>query len=465
MKLSKLVKGLNVTIKGSKDVEVLALSNDSRKTQPGSLFFAKKGHNVDGANFIPQALKAGAVAIVTDLYDPFIKCTQIITKDVVALEPIIASRFFSDPSKELFCVGITGTKGKTTTSYLVKHLLDHLGISSGLIGTNEIIISDKKVPSNATTIDVISNHKFLKEMLSRGQKGAVMEVSSHGLDQNRVDEIDFSCAIFTNLYPDHLDYHKNFEEYFLAKQKLLKKSRCHILNADTVWDRFDGIKYGIEKGDIQAKNIEFTDRDTHFLVDGVSFSSKLIGKHNVYNMLAAISLGVHLGKGLKEISAILQTFESVSGRLERFGNVFVDFAHTGEALENVLLTLRQVCSGKIITVFGCGGNRDPQRRFNMAKSCEKYSDISIVTTDNPRTEDPKKIIQEILDGFETAPIVIEDRKEAIFKAIELAKEKDFVLIAGKGHEKVQIFGHQTFAFDDLEVAKDALQKQSISVIV
>jgi UDP-N-acetylmuramoyl-L-alanyl-D-glutamate--2,6-diaminopimelate ligase len=459
MKLKSLVKDLDVTVKGSKEVAITGVSSDSRTVAPGNLFIAKRGGTYDGTQFIRQAIGAGAVAIATDIYDPFLEKTQIIHPDVSAVEAKLAARYYGSPSKDLFVVGVTGTKGKTTTTYLIKHLLDALDTPSGLIGTVETIVAHTRLFSKLTTHDVISNQKWLKEMVLKGCKGAVLEVSSHGLDQGRVEEIDFDLAVFTNLYPDHLDYHKTVEEYAAAKRKLFLKAKKCILNADSPWADFmgKGLNFGIEKGELRAANIAFSSIGTDFIIDGCKFHIPLIGRFNVYNALAAIAVGLQKGAKLEQISDILSQFGSVPARLERIGNVFVDFAHTGDALENVLQTLKEIATGRVIVVFGCGGDRDPQRRKGMGSAADKWADISIVTSDNPRTEDPHEIAKQITAAFRNPPLVELDRKRAIELALSMAKPNDLVLIAGKGHERVQIFAHQTIPFDDTAIVKEILR--------
>lgn len=466
MKLKTLLKDLQVQIKGSREKEITGLSSDSRTVSPGNLFIAKKGLSKDGAQFIPQALSGGASAILTDIYDPFLDCPQIIHPEPEKLEAILACRYYGEPSHKLYVVGVTGTKGKTTTTYLIKHLFDRLGLPAGLMGTVETRIGETHFPSQLTTHDPISNQKWLKEMVQKKCKAAIMEVSSHGLDQGRVDQIEFAQGIFTNLTADHLDYHHTIEEYAKAKRKLFERSKLSILNADSPWSSFmgSGITYGIEKGDVRAEKISFTSLGTEFRVDGCHFLTPLIGKFNVYNALAAITSALQTGAKLASIRDHLAQFGSVPARLERIGNVFVDFAHTGEALENVLQTLKEIAEGKIIVVFGCGGNRDPQRRKNMARIADRLADISIVTNDNPRKEDPQEILRQILSGFEKMPLIELDRRKAIEKAIDLASPKDLILIAGKGHERVQIFAHQTIPFDDVAIVKEILQsKNSVQV--
>lgn len=482
VKLKQLVSRIpDLKIKGSKEVEITGLSADSKTVAPGNLFIAKKGAVRDGAEFIPQAVLAGAVAILAPFYDPFLKVTQLIHEKPEKLEAKLAARYYQEPSKELWIAGITGTKGKTTTSYLIHHLLNSLKRTAGLVGTVETIVGAKRFPSAFTTHDVIRNQKLLREMIAAGEKAAVLEVSSHGLDQGRVEEIDFDLAIFTNLYPDHLDYHKTIEEYAAAKKKLFSQARARIFNADSSYTPYmkgdlDGMTYGVGgEADLRAFDIDLSGK-TSFQVEYCGkrerFSTSLMGRFNIYNLLASISAGLHLGADLPTLAAIFSETPHIPGRLQQVENtlgfrVFVDFAHSGESLENVLSTLREIAKKRLIVVFGCGGGRDPARREGMAAAAEKWADLAVVTTDNSRHEDPNEITRQILSAFNNREkaILELDRKKAIEISIELAKEGDIVLIAGKGHERVQIFGSQSVPFDDCLIAKEALQNRSSSAIL
>lgn len=459
MKLKSLVNGLNVVIKGSKEIAITGISSDSRTVSPGNLFIAKRGGTFDGTQFIAQAIRAGAVAIVTDIYDPFLEAVQIIHPNPASIEAKLAAHYYGKPSEKLFVVGVTGTKGKTTSTYLIKHLLE----PCGLIGTVETVVGANRFFSPLTTQDAIANQKLLKEMILNGCKAVALEVSSHGLEQGRVDEVGFDLGVFTNLYPDHLDYHKTMDAYAAAKKKLFEKAEKAIVNADSYWGQFPGLSFGIEKGDIRATDLQFTSGGTQFSIDGCRFASPLIGRFNVYNALGAIAAALASGMKLEKISDLLSKFPGVPARLQRIGNAFIDFAHTGEALSNVLQTLREIAKGRVIVVFGCGGNRDPQRRTGMAQAAEKWADISIITTDNPRGEDPNEIARQIVAAFRRPPIVELDRKKAIQMAIRMANPDDLILIAGKGHERVQIFGTQTIPFDDAEEVLQILNNSAIVV--
>ncbi len=480
MKLKALIRNLILTVKGSKEIEITGLSSDSKTVAPGNLFIAKRGEKVDGAQFIPHAVRAGAVALVTDLYDPSYSMTQLIVDCPEEWEAKLASRFYGSPSKELFVVGTTGTKGKTTSAYLIYHLL---GKTTGLIGTVETIIGTERRASHLTTHFPIQNQKLLREMVSKGCDAVSLEVSSHGLEQNRVGEIEFDVALFTNLFLDHLDYHKTMDAYRVAKRRLFhmldessKKNKRALLNADSSDCSFmrEGLQtpcwtFGIDQdADIRASDLRFDEQGTSFVVafngKKTPFFIPLMGRFNVYNALGAIGVGLHRGLSLEQIAESLRGFQAAPGRLEQVRNdkgiqVFVDFAHNGEALENVLKTLREVAKKKIYCVFGCGGNREPTRRTEMGKAADSLADVSIVTTDNPRQEDPSAIIQQILSSYrKPEQVIVEpDRKAAIYRAIELAQAGDIVLIAGKGHEKTQIFAHQTIPFDDVAIANEALK--------
>ncbi len=456
MKLKALLRGLDVEVKGSREIDLTGVTSDSRTLGPGNLFIAKRGQTHDGTQFIPQAIEAGAAAVATDMYDPFLDKPQIIHPDVGSLEAQLAARYYGRPSKELFVVGVTGTKGKTTTSYLIRHFLD--GKQAGLIGTVETIVGRNRFSSTHTTHDVATNQKWLREMVANGCQAAVLEVSSHGLAQGRLDEIEFNLAVFTNLYPDHLDYHRTMEEYARAKKRLFERAKNAVLNADSEWASYmgTGLTFGIEQGELRAEEIAMGADGTEFTIRGVKFVSPLIGRFNVYNVLGAVAAALQTGATLEQLRDRLLSFPGVPARLERVGNVFIDFAHTGEALENVLKTLREIGKGRVIAVFGCGGNRDPGRRTGMARAADQWADISIVTSDNPRQEDPNEIARQIIAGFQKPPFVELDRKKAIQWAISLARPEDLVLIAGKGHEKVQIFASHQVPFDDVAVAKEAL---------
>jgi UDP-N-acetylmuramoyl-L-alanyl-D-glutamate--2,6-diaminopimelate ligase len=488
MKLKKLIQGIDFScVKGSKEIDISGICSDSRRVSVNNLFIAKRGCDFDGNQYIPQAIESGASAVLTDHYNPFFsKITQLIHPQINPIEALLADRFYGHPSGDLAIFGVTGTNGKTTTTYLIKHLFDAMQYPCGLIGTVETIVGDRRSFSSSTTHGVIQNHKLLREMVNAQSSAVAFEVSSHGLMQNRVDQIDFDAALLTNLTPDHLDYHRTMPEYAAAKQKLFqmlsqspKKKRTAIANSDNPWTLkiLDGctaprLLFGCnETADVRAEKIEFLASGTRFIVrtrdQSCLFTTTLIGRFNVYNVLGAICVGLHAGFSLPDIAQALANFQTVPGRLERVINtrsihVFVDYAHTGDALDNVLMTLGEIDHGKIITVFGAGGDRDPGRRPGLAQAAQKGSDISIVTSDNPRQEDPQEIARQILAGFSDLNNVhVElDRQKAIELAISIAHPEDIVLIAGKGHERTQIFAHHSVPFDDRLIASAMLAKGS-----
>ncbi|MBS0603866.1 MAG: UDP-N-acetylmuramoyl-L-alanyl-D-glutamate--2,6-diaminopimelate ligase [Verrucomicrobia bacterium] len=488
MKIKKLLRNIPVqAIKGNKDVEITGIASNSKLVAPGNLFIAKKGLTVDGARYIPDAVAAGASALLTDLYDPFFpQITQIIHPDVAAIEAAVAKEYYGHCSDRLFLVGITGTSGKTTTSYLVRHLFEKLKEPCGLIGGVEWVFGNHVFPSSITTPDVLTNYKLFYEMIASGCTACAMEVSSHALEQGRVNLVEFDVAIFNNLSHEHLDYHKTMEEYAEAKKKLftsLKPSKdaakkqfakTAVVNADSPYASqmiadcaVKVLKFGIDQPcDLRASNISLSSSGMEFDVEyqqkKCRFKSALIGRFNVYNLLGAAGAGLARGFALEEIAAALSTFSKVPGRLECVPNdkglkIFVDHAHKVDALSNVLSTLREIVKGRIIAVFGCGGNRDQGKRPMMGSIAESLSDVAIVTSDNPRNEDPEEIIRQILSGFKDSrkACVIVNREEAIQRAIQMAKPEDVILIAGKGHETNQIFSHQTIDFDDRKVAQSA----------
>lgn len=490
MKLKKLIKNIPIQlVKGSKEIEITGICVNSKLVAPGNLFVAKKGSALDGSQFIPEAISAGASAILTDIFDPSLKeITQLVHPDVTSIESQLAAHYYQFASRELFMVGITGTNGKTTTSFITKHLLEALGNSCGLIGTIEYVIGQQRYQATRTTPDVASNHKMLREMVLHGCQAAVMEVTSHALDQGRVNHVEFDVAVFTNLTVDHLDYHHTMDGYCLAKNRLFstmntskkykKYAKTAVVNSDSPWHKrmlenssAAVMTYAIDtKADLQASNIDMTGPGTSFDItykeNTITCFSPLTGRFNVYNVLAAISVALTKGFALDNIVECLSSFSVVPGRLEQVLNsrglrVFVDFAHSDDALTNVLECLKEIKGdGKIITVFGCGGDRDQTKRPLMARAAEEHSDICIVTSDNPRSEEPSKIAEQIVKGFKSAKnhLVELDRYKAIEKAIAMASKDDIILIAGKGHEPYQVFSHKIIEFDDRKVAAELLKR-------
>jgi UDP-N-acetylmuramoyl-L-alanyl-D-glutamate--2,6-diaminopimelate ligase len=486
-------------IRGDAAVEVKGIAYHSGAVQEGFLFAAIRGLKDDGKKYIPHALSRGARALLVDQPLEVEGAVQVIVPDAREALARVASAFYGDPSFALTLIGITGTNGKTTTSYLIESILAADGKSAGVMGTVNYRFQDRVFPAPTTTPESLDLQKNLHAMREAGVTHAVLEVSSHALALQRVRGCDFDVAVFTNLTRDHLDYHGSMEEYFRAKQLLFtqclresrKEKRFAVLNADdpqgeelarvscgTVF------RYGVErKGDVWPQRYEEGPGGLKFQVGtprgSLEVDSALIGRHNLYNILAAITVGEALGISPQSIVAGIAGLKRVPGRLERVpGNegihVFVDYAHTPDALARALETLQKVRSGRLITVFGCGGDRDRGKRPEMGKVAAAGSDLAVITSDNPRTEDPLRIIEEVEKGtritsrkrYEISPLsggweepgyaVIPDRREAIREAIGAARRGDMVLIAGKGHEDYQVLGTQKVHFDDREEAAEAL---------
>ncbi len=484
MKIKKLFKNIKIPdlkIKGSQETKLTGISANSKTVAPGNLFLAKKGRTFDGSDFISEAVAAGAAAVVCDLYNPFLsQIVQIIHDNASSLEAKIASAYYDFPSQKLFMLGVTGTNGKTTVSYLLKHLLDNNKKSCGLLGTIEYIIGKNSYPATLTTPAACNLQRFLKEMVNAKMKVAVMEASSQAIDQGRCEEIDFDAVIFTNLSQDHLDYHGNLKEYVSTKAKLfenLSKEKTAIINLDDAYAQFiigktkaKIMTFAIDQAaDVKAEEINCSAAGLKFTLvyqgQRETITSQMIGRFNVYNILATISAALVAGIKLKKIIREIATFRSVRGRLERVKilkpfSVFVDYAHSADALQKVLQTLKEFKTGRLITVFGCGGNRDSGKRPTMGRIGSELSDFCFITNDNPRKEEPQKIIKEIVSGIRKDKnnyLVEEDRFEAIKKALKMAKKDDIVLIAGKGHETYQIFQDQTSSFDDRGVVEEICQ--------
>lgn len=458
MRLTHLIQDLHIECKGNKDIEIIGLSMNSKHVTWGYLFFANKGCH---ERYIEEAVANGALAVVTEIYNPFLSCLQLITQDVASIQREIASRFFQRPADLLKMVGITGTNGKTTTAYLFKQLME-TKMLTGLIGTIEVLIDQRSLPSERTTPDSLTSQKYLKEMVKRGCRACVMEVSSHGLVQNRLELISFDYAVFTNLTQDHLDFHKTLEDYFLAKMRffsLLKKGGvavCEVSMKDKVcpFVEKDLFCFGFDpKAELRAENVESDFQESRFdLVyqdKKVKIELPLIAEHNILNFLAAASCCILEGFSLEELAKLAKNLIAPKGRLEKIGRVYIDYAHTPDALQRVLCCLQILKKKKLIVVFGCGGDRDREKRALMGKIASLYADAAILTNDNPRSEDPSSILNQIASGF-TRPNyrIIADRSYAIKEAIVTADKEDLILIAGKGHESGQIFADKTFPFDD-----------------
>lgn len=496
MKLKELLKSLkSYKIQGSEDTEIFDVQYDSRKVGKGALFIAIKGEKADGNLFVEQAVEKGAVAVVTDSSELVfrISATAIYVPNAREALARISAAFYDQPAAKLKVVGITGTNGKTTTSYLMESVLSEGGLNPGVVGTINYRYAGKMFPAPNTTPESLDLQRLLNDMVESSVKAAVMEVSSHALSQERVGGCLFDVAVFTNLTQDHLDYHITMERYFEAKARLftdfIDEGKTAVINMDDpkgkdLSKRALGrvIGYGIKGRGIETN---IYPKDIKLGVEGIEgtlatpsgeikIKSSLIGEFNLYNILAAVGAGVGLGLPVDVIERGITALKNVPGRLERVDAgqpfaILVDYAHTPDALERVLSTIRGLTDKRIITLFGCGGDRDRGKRPIMGRIAAEYSDIVIVTSDNPRTEEPLKIIEDITSGVGgqyskghkgSGVRVIPDRREAITEAIKEAREGDVVLLAGKGHEDYQIVGTEKIHFDDREEAIKAVKGRS-----
>ena len=464
------------------DVEISDIEHDSRKVAAGNLFVCMEGAHVDGHKFIPQATERGAVAILTTRknFKPSEKISVLIVPDMLNALAVIVPYFYEYPSRKMRIIGITGTNGKTTTSYLLREIFTCAGFKVGLIGTIQTLIGAESYPVRNTTPNVIDLQKLLREMLIKKVQVVVMEVSSHALAENRVAGVEFDAAIFTNLTQDHLDFHGTMENYLRAKAKLFdmvsrrgrKENKTAIINVDdAASDEIlkhclcKKITYGLKSGaNLRGTEINLrADGMTISLIPHFPISLKITGIFNVYNVMAAVGTAKAENIPLDVIKSALENFKSVPGRFERIFSdkpfaIIVDYAHTPDGVKNVLETARQIAKGKIITVIGCGGDRDHKKRPIMGELATELSDKVILTSDNPRTEDPEKILDDIEAGIAKKNYErVTDRRTAIFRAVALAESDDVILILGKGHENYQILADETIHFDDREIAQEAIK--------
>ncbi|MFH1094488.1 MAG: UDP-N-acetylmuramoyl-L-alanyl-D-glutamate--2,6-diaminopimelate ligase [Candidatus Omnitrophota bacterium] len=472
------------------DLKILGLSIDSRKAGQDFCFVAIKGNDSDGHDFISNAANNGARLIVYDkkrkdyveniAFKSNVLCVGV--NNTRAAAASLAAEFFNQPNKKLKITGVTGTNGKTTVSFLLEHIFNANDRKSGLIGTVHYKIADHKICAKNTTPDAVTIWNLFHSMVEHELVHCFMEVSSHALDQSRTEGIDFSHAVFTNITHDHLDYHHDMETYFRAKAKLfqgLLPHRYAVINTD---DSYGGrlkqmtqakvMDYAIKNkaAKIRAEDIKLGINNTEFTLiapaGSVKIKTSMLGRYNVYNILAAAAVAVIEGISPESIADAVESFKCPPGRLEQLKidkpfKVFVDYAHTDDALKNVLQAMRELKPGRIITVFGCGGNRDKKKRPLMGAIASELADFLVITNDNPRKEDPDIIIDNIVAGFAAGFSNYEripDRKKAIERALNLAAAGDFVLIAGKGHETSQIFKDKTIEFDDKKIALEILKK-------
>jgi UDP-N-acetylmuramoyl-L-alanyl-D-glutamate--2,6-diaminopimelate ligase len=487
MLLKDLIRELRpASIEGSLEREIVGIGYDSRRITPGMVFVAITGCHVDGHDYISDAINRGATAIICER-NGFMpqRATKITVTDGREALALAAAAFYQHPSAKLKLIGVTGTNGKTTVAFMVKHILDRAGVKTGLIGTVRYEIGDRVFPAQRTTPEAPEVQLMLAQMLRAGCQACVMEVSSHALDQKRVRGVEFDVGIFTNLTRDHLDYHRDMEHYYAAKRILFEsvergpKRGGVVINIDDAFGaRLDRetkaevhLTYGLgEAARIRATGIQLAAGSTAMTVETPEgrFSCRLplIGRHNVYNALAAIGAGAALKAPLAVIEQALSSVDPVPGRLEnipsslKFG-VYVDYAHTDDALRNVLTTLRELTTGRLLLTFGCGGNRDTGKRSRMGQVAAELADFTIITSDNPRKESAATIAEQIVEGYRRVrpdQFRVElDRRRAIDQIIGMAQPADSVLIAGKGHETYQEFEDTVVPFDDRVYARQSLE--------
>ncbi|HET8536856.1 MAG TPA: UDP-N-acetylmuramoyl-L-alanyl-D-glutamate--2,6-diaminopimelate ligase [Solirubrobacteraceae bacterium] len=459
---------------GAPSVDVSALAYDNRAVQPGTVFFCVPGMTRDGHDFAPDAIARGAAALVVD-HPLGLGVPEVVVHDVRASMAPAAARLAGDPTARLQVVGITGTNGKTTSAFLVRALLEAAGRRTGLLGTVSSVIGGNETPTIRTTPEAIDLQRTFREMLDAGDECCAMEVSSHALELHRADAIHWRVAVFTNLTQDHLDFHPDMESYFAAKRRLFEAGpRAAVINVDDPYGRrlaedFDAVTIAIDSdADLRAEDVRFELTGSTFAVDGLELRSPLPGRFNVLNVLGAVAVARELGVDDATIARAVPQAGRVPGRFEPVDEgqsfaVLVDYAHTPDSLENVLRAARQLARGRVVCVFGCGGDRDRGKRPEMGRIASELADVAIVTSDNPRSEDPEAIIAEVLAGMGPGAVTEVDRRAAIDQAVGLADAGDVVVIAGKGHEQGQEFeGGRKVPFDDVTVAREALRARLVA---
>ena len=484
MKLNALLGKIPGEVRtfGDTDLEIASLCVDSRKATPGALFFCTPGLQVDAHDFAPQALEKGAVALVVQRRLP-LEVPQVLVEDVRVALSYIAAEYFGNPAEKLMMLGITGTKGKTTTSFLVKAIMEASGVKTGLIGTVCSMIGEETVPNRLTTPDPIETQTLLRRMVDAGVQCVVMEVSAHALDMHRLAGMKFKVGAFSNFSQDHLDYFADMDAYFAAKMRLMAPGICEnlVYNVDDervsagirALDR-TAMRIGIrESSDVYANDIEIGERGCSFLMTWhkrfrTTISLHLAGIFNVYNALMAAGICICAGAGPESIRQGLESVYAVPGRIELLDTgtayrVILDYAHSPDSLENVLKAVRETAKGRMIALFGCGGDRDKAKRPVMGEIAGELADYCILTSDNPRNEDPMAILDAIEAGIKPtgcAYTVIENRREAIRYALNFAGAGDVVVLAGKGHETYQEIKGVKHPFDEKVVVRELLEEMT-----
>jgi UDP-N-acetylmuramoyl-L-alanyl-D-glutamate--2,6-diaminopimelate ligase len=483
MILKELIKNIpELHITGSMEQKITGIAYSSQKIKPGFLFAALKGEKRDGFDFIPDAVEKGAAAVLSEREKPEgFKRTWIKAHDARLALALISAEFFNQPSQKMKVIGITGTKGKTTVTYLLEKILETVGFTPGVIGSISYRGPEFSIPAERTTPEAPDTDALLQKMLKQGATHCIMEVSSHAIEMKRINGIDFDVTGFTNLSGEHLDYHRSFENYYKAKKNLflISPKSKPVINSDSPWGQKliselpgQALIFGFnKKADVYPIQIKFTLQGITANINSpegkIEITSPLLGKANLYNILTAVSLALALEIPVQFIEQGTASLQGIPGRFEKIPNnlgihLFVDYAHTDEALRNLLETIRDISSSQIILVFGAGGDRDNSKRSRMGEVAGKTAHWTIITSDNPRSEDPMDIISDIEKGIKKTGTkkyqIIPDRRKAIRKAISMGKKGDYVLIAGKGHEKIQIIKDKVIPFDDVQVAKDEAKK-------
>lgn len=474
MKLSEILKGIN-TENDFADCEITDVVQDSRLVCDGCLFVCIKGNTFDGHSVAREVLEQGAAAVLCER-DIGLK-KQIIVENTRAVYSSVCANFFGNPAEKLKLVGITGTNGKTTTAFLIKQILENSGKKVGLIGTVQNMVGDEIYPAKYTTPDPHELQKLFSLMVKAECEYCVMEVSSQALAQGRVNGLTFEIGAFTNLTQDHLDYHKTFENYFEAKRILFKNCKAAVTNADDPYGFkiVEDLPCSVVTYAVNTNNADYVAKNVKFKATGVEYelvgdvigrvNCPIPGRFSVYNSLCAASVALTLGIDFGTVLNAVSHSSGVKGRIEVVPTntdytVIIDYAHSPDGLENIITSLREIAKGRVVTVFGCGGDRDKGKRPKMGKIAAELSDFCVVTSDNPRSEDPSAIIHDILEGMKgvsTPYVVVENRKEAIRWAMEHAEKDDIILLAGKGHETYQILPTGTIHFDEREAVADILK--------
>ena len=475
MRLSEILNGIEIiSCEIDLNTEITGVECDSRLVKEGGLFVAIRGYETDGNKFIASAVENGAAVVITD-NKKYATKSRILVKDARRALALAAKNFYDNPTRDMKVIGVTGTNGKTTVTYLIKHCLELSGCKCGLIGTNQNMIGDEILETERTTPESNALWKLFAKMRDAGCKYVIMEVSSHSLELSRVFGIDFFVGAFTNLTQDHLDFHGNMENYKAAKAKLFLQTQNAVINFDDAASetlvaaaKCNVLTYSAKNSsaDYVAKSVKLKPSSVSFAFVGIEKIERIElgipGEFSVYNAMCAISVLLVAGLSLSDIARSLLTVSGVKGRAEVVPTdtdytVMIDYAHSPDGLENILSTVRKTTSGRVIVVFGCGGDRDRTKRPKMGKVAASLADVVVVTSDNPRTEEPEKIIDDIIPGItETGKkyIRIADRREAVFHALSIAKAEDIVLLAGKGHETYQEINHVKHHMDEREIVRE-----------